>query len=163
MQDRSRVLPPWRTVLQALLAAAACALLLLSAAGWVYLLVRQRHLAEELRRLDAQLGEVSRRCGVQEEAAELRVLQRSRRQESGTAAATSQGQEEDDDVMVMMTYSLVPVRQQISFSSFAWNSLLQVVLVCVKEVFLAVFFLSGREMKFFCLQLLQLCFFWNVS
>lgn len=114
MQDRSRVLPPWR---KTLLAAAACVLLLLSAAAWIYLLVRQRHLAEELQRLDAQMGEVSRRCGGREEAAELRVLQRSRRQESGAAAAAAaartaaaRGQEEED-VMVVMTYSLLPVRQ----------------------------------------------------
>lgn len=124
MQDRSRVLPPWWKA--PALAAAACALLLLSSAGLLYLLARQRELTEELLRLDAQMQEVLRRCRLQEGTAppphpaeELKILHRSRRDENGTA---TRGQDEKD-VMLMVTYSMVPVRNQNTFL----NSLSQVV------------------------------------
>lgn len=116
MQDRSRVLPSWWKALAAA-AAVACALLLLSSAGLLYLLVRQRELTEELLRLDAQTQEVLRRCRLEEgtvpphPAEELKILHRSRRDENGTA---TQGQDEKD-VMLMVTYSMVPVRNQNSF------------------------------------------------
>lgn len=115
MQDRSRVLPPWWKALAA--AAVACALLLLSSAGLLYLLARQRELTEELLRLDAQMQEVLQRCRLQEGTAplhpaeELKILHRSRRDENGRA---TQGQDEKD-VMLTVTYSMVPVRNQNSF------------------------------------------------
>lgn len=143
MQDRRRVLPPWRKALLAVAMVVACALLLLSTAGWIYLLVQQWHLAEDLHRLDVQVREVSRRFGVQEEAAELRVLQRSRRQENGAAeaagaageAAALRGQEEED-VMVMMTYSLVSVRHQnIPVDVEFFNYLIMIIIITVIAAF----------------------------
>lgn len=115
MQDRSRVLPPWWKALAA--AAAAFALMLLSSAGLLYLLARQRELTEELLRLDAQMQEVLRRCRLQEGTApphpaeELKILHRSRRDENGTAT----GGQDEKDVTLMVTYSVVPVRNQNTF------------------------------------------------
>lgn len=134
MQDRSGVLPPWWKALA--LAAAACALLLLSSAGLLYLLARQRELTEELLRLDAQMQEVLRRCRLQEGTAappsphpaeELKLLHRSRRDENGTV---TRGQDEKD-AMLMVTYSMVPVRNQNTFLNF----LLQIVCSTEKRVF----------------------------
>lgn len=89
-----------------------CALLLLSSAGVLYLLVQQRQLVEELLRLDAQVQALSRSCRPQAgeqppaEAGEPRSLHRSRRHQEGPAAPRQDGK----DVMMLMTYSMVPVR-----------------------------------------------------
>lgn len=107
MKEKSGVFPAWKVLL-----AGMCVLLLLSSAGLVFLLVRQRELTEELLRLDAQMREMSQRCrlqaGIREpaEAGELEKLHRSRRDQE---EYPSQSQEEKD-MMTMMTYSMVPVR-----------------------------------------------------
>ena len=85
-------------------------LLLLSSAGLVFLLVRQRELTEELLRLDAQVQELSQSCRVLRlepaEAGELKKLRRSRRNQEGEAAES----QDEKDMLTLMTYSMVPVR-----------------------------------------------------
>lgn len=92
-----------------------CALLLLSSGGLVFLLVKQKELTEELVRLDAQVQVLSQSCGLQAgvlqpsdpaEAVELLKLQRSRRNQEGKPT----GGEGEKDMMMLMTYSMVPVR-----------------------------------------------------
>ncbi|XP_056273231.1 gliomedin isoform X2 [Pseudoliparis swirei] len=92
-----------------------CALLLLSSGGLVFLLVRQKELTEELVRLDAQVQVLSQSCGLQAgvlqpsdpaEAVELLKLQRSRRNQEGKPT----GGEGEKDMMMLMTYSMVPVK-----------------------------------------------------
>lgn len=112
MKERSEVLLAWK---RKVLPAAACALLLLTWAGLLYLLARQRKLTEELLRLDGQMLALSRSCGLQAGvlpadpavAGELKNLQRSRRDQE-RAATVESGDEKD--MMMLMTYSLVPVR-----------------------------------------------------
>lgn len=87
-----------------------CVLLLLSCAGLVFLLVRQRELTQELLRLDAQVQELSQSCRVlplePAEAGQLKKLHRSRRNLEGEATES----QDDKDVLTLMTYSMVPVR-----------------------------------------------------
>lgn len=109
MKERSAAFPAWKVLL-----AGMCVLLLLSSAGLVFLLVRQKELAEELLRLDAQVQVLSQSCRLQAgvlptepgEAGELRRLHRSRRNQRGEP---TQGQD-DKDTLMLMTYSMVPVR-----------------------------------------------------
>lgn len=91
-----------------------CVLLLLSFGGLVVLIVWHKELTQELVRLDAQVQELSQICRLQaailpadpEEAGELQKQQRSRRN------LEEEPTEEDHDMMMMMTYSMVPVRHQ---------------------------------------------------
>ncbi|XP_037624087.1 uncharacterized protein LOC119487352 isoform X2 [Sebastes umbrosus] len=103
MKERNGVIVAWKVLLVGM-----CALLLLSSAGLVFLLVRQRELTEELVRLDAQVQVLSQSCRLQEgvlpEAGELKKLQRSRRNQE-----EEPGQDEKD-MMMLMTYSMVPVK-----------------------------------------------------
>lgn len=111
MQERSGVFLAWKV-----LPVATCALLLLllSSAGMLYLLVRQRELTEELLRLDGQMQALSRSCRLQAgmlpvepaEAGELKNLHRSRRHQEGAATQS----QDEKDMMMVMTYSMVPVR-----------------------------------------------------
>lgn len=112
MKERSEVPHAWK---RKVLLVAACALLLLTWAGLLYLLVRQRELMEELLRLDGQMLALSRSCRLQAgvlptdpaDDGEMKNLQRSRRDQE-RAATVESGDEKD--VMMLMTYSLVPVR-----------------------------------------------------
>ncbi|KAM6926030.1 uncharacterized protein PEZ65_009642 isoform 5-T5 [Lycodopsis pacificus] len=92
-----------------------CALLLLSSGGLVFLLVRQKELTEELVRLDAQVQVLSQSCRLQAgvlrptdpaEAGERMKLQRRRRNQEGEPTQS----EDDKDMMMLMTYSMVPVK-----------------------------------------------------
>ncbi|XP_023278216.1 gliomedin-like isoform X3 [Seriola lalandi dorsalis] len=94
-----------------------CALLLLSSAGLVSLLVRQKELTGELVRLDAQMQELSQSCKLQAgipsgdhgEAADLKTLRRSRRNQE---EEPTQSQEKKDTLM-LMSYSMVPVKSLV--------------------------------------------------
>ncbi|XP_018521971.2 uncharacterized protein LOC108876747 isoform X1 [Lates calcarifer] len=104
-----------------LLAGMCVLLLLLCSAGLMFLLVRQRELAEELVRLDAQMRELTQICKLQAgflstdpgEAGELQTLRRSRRNQGG---GPTQSQDEKDTLM-LMTYSMVPVKAFIDLCS----------------------------------------------
>ncbi|XP_040893955.1 uncharacterized protein LOC121181842 isoform X1 [Toxotes jaculatrix] len=96
-------------------------LLLLSSAGLVFLLVRQKELTEELVRLDAQMQELSQSCKLQAgiltmdpgEAAELKTLHRSRRNQEEEPTPS----EDKKDMLMMMTYSMVPIKSLIDLCS----------------------------------------------
>ncbi|GLD58823.1 ATP-dependent Clp protease ATP-binding subunit clpX-like, mitochondrial isoform X1 [Lates japonicus] len=104
-----------------LLAGMCVLLLLLCSAGLMLLLVRQRELAEELVRLDAQMQELTQSCKLQAgflstdpgEAGELKTLHRSRRNQGGKP---TQSQDEKDTLM-LMTYSMVPVKAFVDLCS----------------------------------------------
>ncbi|XP_054475555.1 mucin-2-like [Anoplopoma fimbria] len=110
MKERTGVFLAWKALLVGL-----CAFLLLSLGGLVFLLVRQKELTEELVRLDAQVQVLSQSCRLQAgvllptdpaEAGQLKKLRRSRRNQGG-----EQTQSEDEkDMMMLMTYSMVPVK-----------------------------------------------------
>ncbi|XP_033997918.1 uncharacterized protein LOC117491902 isoform X4 [Trematomus bernacchii] len=108
MKERSGVCLAWKV----LLLVGLCALLLLSSGALVFLLVRQKELTEELVRLEAQMQELSQSCRLQAvvlnqdpaEARELRKLQRSRRHQEEDLT------QEEKDMMMMMAYSMVPVK-----------------------------------------------------
>ncbi|KAF3854937.1 hypothetical protein F7725_022992 [Dissostichus mawsoni] len=108
MKERSGVCLAWKV----LLLVGLCALLLLSSGALVFLLVRQKELTEELVRLEAQMQELSQSCRLQAgvlnqdpaEARELRKLQRSRRHQEEDLT------QEEKDIMMMMAYSMVPVK-----------------------------------------------------
>lgn len=94
----------------ALLRLAGMCTLLLSSAGLIYLLVRQSELTEELLRLEAQVKVLAQSCGLPDgtslQGDGLKKLQRSRRNQEG-------GENQDEkDVLMLMTYSMVPVRHQ---------------------------------------------------
>ncbi|XP_034060575.1 uncharacterized protein LOC117538793 isoform X3 [Gymnodraco acuticeps] len=108
MKERSGVCLAWKV----LLLVGLCALLLLSSGALVFLLVRQKELTEELVRLEAQMQELSQSCRLQAgvlnqdpaEPRELRKLQRSRRHQEEDLT------QEEKDMMMMMAYSMVPVK-----------------------------------------------------
>ncbi|XP_010786372.1 dual specificity protein kinase splA isoform X2 [Notothenia coriiceps] len=108
MKERSGVCLAWKV----LLLVGLCALLLLSSGALVFLLVRQKELTEELVRLEAQMQELSQSCRLQAgvlnqdpaETRELRKLQRSRRHQEEDLT------QEQKDMMMMMAYSMVPVK-----------------------------------------------------
>ncbi|KAL3061385.1 hypothetical protein OYC64_009546 [Pagothenia borchgrevinki] len=108
MKERSGVCLAWKV----LLLVGLCALLLLSSGALVFLLVRQKELTEELVRLEAQMQELSQSCRLQAgvlnqdpaAARELRKLQRSRRHQEEDLT------QEEKDMMMMMAYSMVPVK-----------------------------------------------------
>ncbi|XP_029952619.1 flocculation protein FLO11-like isoform X2 [Salarias fasciatus] len=97
-----------------MLLAGMCLLLLLTSAGLVFLLVRQRELGEELVTLKSEMQELSQSCRLHaqilpadlREAGELRKLQRTRRNHD---EEPTQSQEEKD-MLMLMTYSMVPVK-----------------------------------------------------
>ncbi|XP_035520874.1 uncharacterized protein LOC118330452 [Morone saxatilis] len=108
MKERSGVFLAWKVLLVGM-----CALLLLSSAGLGYLLVRQGELTEELLRLDAQMQALSQSCSLRAgvlpidpaQAGELKKLHRSRRnQEKPTQS------QDEKDMLMLMTYSMVPVK-----------------------------------------------------
>uniref|UniRef100_A0A8C3A2C3 Olfactomedin-like domain-containing protein n=1 Tax=Cyclopterus lumpus TaxID=8103 RepID=A0A8C3A2C3_CYCLU len=110
MKEGSGVFLAWKVLLVGM-----CALLLLSSGGLVFLLVRQKELTEELVRLDAQVQVLSQSCMLQAgvlrpadpaEAGELKKLQRSRRNQEGKPTPS----EDEKDMMMLMTYSMVPVK-----------------------------------------------------
>lgn len=84
--------------------------LLLSSAGFIYLLVRQGELTEELLRLQAQVKVLAQSRGLQDgtslQAEGLKKLQRSRRNQE-----EEEGQDEKD-MLMLTTFSMVPVRHQ---------------------------------------------------
>lgn len=111
MQERSCVFPAWKV----LAVAVACALLLLSSAGLLYVLLRQTELTQELLRLDAQMQALSRSCRLQvgtltvdpaAEDGEVKNLRRRRRNQEGAATSS----QDEKDVLMLLTYSRVPVR-----------------------------------------------------
>ncbi|XP_054865107.1 uncharacterized protein LOC111577260 isoform X3 [Amphiprion ocellaris] len=109
MKERSEISPAWKVLL-----AGMCALLLLSSAGLVFLLLRQRELAEELVRLESQMQELSQSCRIQAgilppdltEAGELKKLHRIRRNQEGDSTPS----QDQKDMLMLMTYSMVPVK-----------------------------------------------------
>ncbi|KAG7245470.1 hypothetical protein INR49_010921 [Caranx melampygus] len=109
MKEGSGVSCVWRAVLVGL-----CVLLLLSSAGLVFVLVRQRELTEELFRLDAQMQELSQSCKLQAgvlftdrgEAAGRKTLHRSRRNQEEEPTTS----EEKKDALMLMSYTMVPVK-----------------------------------------------------
>lgn len=110
MKESSGVYLAWKVLLLLM-----CVLLLLTSAGLGFLLVRQTELTEELVRLDAQMQELSQSCRLQAailpahpgQTGELKKLQRSRRNQDGEPPEESLDKK---DMMMMMTYSMVPVR-----------------------------------------------------
>ncbi|KAK5867248.1 hypothetical protein PBY51_011758 [Eleginops maclovinus] len=108
MKESSGIGLAWKV----LLLVGLCALLLLSSGASVFLLVRQKELTGELVRLDAQMQELSQSCRLRAgvlnqdpaEARELRKLQRSRRHQEEDLT------QEEKDMMMMMAYSMVPVK-----------------------------------------------------
>ncbi|XP_034032080.1 gliomedin-like isoform X2 [Thalassophryne amazonica] len=104
MKDRSNVLLAWRV--------SGVIVLLVCSAGLVFLLLQHRQLREELVRLDFQMQELLQNCKLQTgvltpdpgQAAELKMVQRSKRSQEGDVAQV------EEDMMMMMTYSLVPVK-----------------------------------------------------
>jgi len=99
MKDRENVVLPW--ALQALLLGMAV-LLLLGSAGLLCLLLRHRELTQHVARLDAELHAVSRGPALGP------GLLRGSRMRRG--AEDPGGKKNQDDVLMMMTYSRVPVR-----------------------------------------------------
>lgn len=80
--------------------------LLLGSAGWIFLLLQHSELVKELARLQSQVQELSRSCKLRDaietgELGELKKLHRSRRDQA----------DEDQDMLMLMTYSMIPVRQ----------------------------------------------------
>ncbi|XP_051236615.1 uncharacterized protein LOC127352364 isoform X2 [Dicentrarchus labrax] len=111
MKERSGVFLAWKVLLVGM-----CALLLLSSAGLVYLLVRQGELTEELLRLDAQMQALSQSCSLRAgvlpmdptQAGELKKLHRSRRNQENPTQS-----QDEKDMLMLMTYSMVPVKALI--------------------------------------------------
>lgn len=110
MQDSSSIALPWSIKVLLL---GMCALLALSSAGLGFLLFQHRELTDDLVRLDAQMQVLSQSCSLQagilqtaSPAGEAELLHRSRRSQAGEAAR----RKEQEDVLMMMTYSMVPVR-----------------------------------------------------
>ncbi|XP_035858696.1 gliomedin-like isoform X7 [Sander lucioperca] len=109
MKEKSGVFLAWKVLLVGM-----CALLLLSSAGLLFLLVRQKELTEQLVRLDTQMQVLSQSCRLQAgvlavepaEAAELKKLQRSRRNQEGEATQS----QDEKEMLMLMTYSMVPVK-----------------------------------------------------
>lgn len=97
------------------LLAGMCTLLLLSSAGVVFLLAKHKELTEEVVRLDAQIRELSQSWRLQEgflytdteEAGQLKTL-RSRRSQGGEPKQSPN--KDEKDMLMLMTYSMVPVR-----------------------------------------------------
>ncbi|KAM4619069.1 uncharacterized protein ACJ7VT_008295 [Polymixia lowei] len=96
---------------------AMCAVLALSSAGLAFLLAQHRDLTQHLVRLDAQLQALSRsrgpRTGILRtshpgEGGQPRQIHRSKRSR-GEELTYSRGKEEKDTLM-MMTYSMVPLK-----------------------------------------------------
>ncbi|XP_039989638.1 gliomedin-like isoform X2 [Xiphias gladius] len=116
MKERSGVFNMWKVPLVGM-----CALLLLSSAGFVFLLVRQKELTEELVRLDAQMQELSQSCKLQAgtlsadpgEAAEMKALRRSRRNREDEPTQS----QDKKDMLMLMTYSMVPVKSFMDLCS----------------------------------------------
>ena len=114
MTEKSQGFQAWKVLLVGM-----CVLLLILTSGLVFLLVRHKELSEELVRLDAQMQELSQSGGLQagilstdhDEAAELKKLHRSRRNQE---REPTQSQEEKD-MLMLMTYSMVPVRHSNAF------------------------------------------------
>ncbi|XP_008287949.1 gliomedin-like isoform X2 [Stegastes partitus] len=110
MKERSGVFPVWKVLLVGM----CVLLLLLSSAGLVFLLLRQRELAEELARLESQMQELSQSCRLQAgilppdlaEAGELKKLHRIRRNQEEDPTQS----QEQKDMLMLMTYSMVPVK-----------------------------------------------------
>ncbi|XP_069564298.1 uncharacterized protein [Brachyistius frenatus] len=108
MKERSGVFLVWKMLLVGM-----CVLLLLSSAGLVFLLVRQKELAEDLVRLESQMQELSQSCrqlaGIPAdfgEAGDLKKLHRSRRNQEGDPTLS----QDQKDMLMLMTYSMVPVK-----------------------------------------------------
>ncbi|XP_049429144.1 gliomedin-like isoform X2 [Epinephelus fuscoguttatus] len=105
MKERSGVI---------LLLVGMCVLLLMSTTGFVFLMVRQRELTEELGRLGAEMQVLSQNLRLQAgvlpvdpaRAGELKKLHRSRRDQEGKATQS----QEEKDMLMLMTYSMVPVK-----------------------------------------------------
>ncbi|XP_051807478.1 uncharacterized protein LOC110950355 isoform X3 [Acanthochromis polyacanthus] len=106
MKERSEICPAWKVLLVGM-----CVLLLLSSAALVFLLLRQRELAEELLRLESQMQELSQSCRIQAgvlppdftEAGELKKLHRIRRNQEGDSTPS----QDQKDMLMFMTYSMV--------------------------------------------------------
>lgn len=108
----------WKTLLLGM-----CVLLLLGSAGWIFLLVQHRELVKELARLQSQVQELSQSCRLQArkhqdetgEVGELKKLHRSRRDQVDEVI-----QKQDQDMLMLMTYSMIPVRRLESYVAVTW-------------------------------------------
>uniref|UniRef100_A0A8C6Q0H9 Olfactomedin-like domain-containing protein n=1 Tax=Nothobranchius furzeri TaxID=105023 RepID=A0A8C6Q0H9_NOTFU len=110
MKERTESLPKWK-----LLLVATCVLLplLLSSAGFVFLLIQHKDLVQELVRLESQMQELSLSCRLQttilpdelRHAGELRGPRRRRRNQDGEVT-----QSQEQNHLMLMTYSLFPIR-----------------------------------------------------
>ncbi|XP_076741965.1 uncharacterized protein LOC101471675 isoform X4 [Maylandia zebra] len=106
MKEGSVVSPMWKVLL--------VGLLLLSTAGLVFLLFRQKELADELLRLESQMQELTESCRLRTgilpidpgEAREFRKLHRRRRNQEEDPMQS----EDQKDMLMLMTYSMVPVK-----------------------------------------------------
>ncbi|XP_006789232.2 uncharacterized protein LOC102793745 [Neolamprologus brichardi] len=109
MKEGSGVSPMWKVLLVGM-----CVLLLLSTAGLVFLLFRQKELADELFRLESQMQELTESCRLRAgilpidpgEAREFRKLHRRRRNQEEDPMQS----EDQKDMLMLMTYSTVPVK-----------------------------------------------------
>uniref|UniRef100_A0A668SML2 Olfactomedin-like domain-containing protein n=1 Tax=Oreochromis aureus TaxID=47969 RepID=A0A668SML2_OREAU len=109
MKEGSGVSPMWKVLLVGM-----CVLLLLSTAGLVFLLFRQKELADELFRLESQLQELTESCRLRAgilpidpgEAREFRKLHRRRRNQEEDPTQS----QDQKDMLMLMTYSMVPVK-----------------------------------------------------
>ncbi|XP_005728043.1 uncharacterized protein LOC102200358 isoform X2 [Pundamilia nyererei] len=109
MKEGSVVSPMWKVLLVGM-----CVLLLLSTAGLVFLLFRQKELADELFRLESQMQELTESCRLRAgilpidpgEAREFRKLHRRRRNQEEDPMQS----EDQKDMLMLMTYSMVPVK-----------------------------------------------------
>ncbi|XP_064169423.1 gliomedin-like [Anguilla rostrata] len=111
--------PSWR---MRVLLLGLCTLTVLSSAGLVVLLLRQTQLTAQLLQLDAQVREISERAVVEflSEVTPLAERQRAKRHHHHNPRSKRsqrpwgpQGPphgEQQEDMMMMMTYSMVPVR-----------------------------------------------------
>ncbi|KAM9754017.1 uncharacterized protein ACNS7B_007156 isoform 2-T2 [Menidia menidia] len=101
------------SLLWKILPAGNSVLLLLGFAGLVFLMLQHKELAEEVARLRSQIQELSQSCRLQAQilpeqlggAGELKSFHRSRRNEEGAPAHSP-----DQDMLMLMTYSAVPVK-----------------------------------------------------
>lgn len=95
-----------------------CVLLLFSSAGLIYLLLRHREMTEDIAKLDAQVQVLAQRVwtGVvtldPEEAERLKKVQRSRRSHIGEPPIIT---DKDEEMLMLVTYSTVPVRLLLLF------------------------------------------------
>lgn len=113
MKDKTGVFLLWKVLLSGI-----CASLLLISAGLLFLLVRQKELTAELLRLDVQMQVLSQSCRLQAEilpmdpaeAGELKKLHRTRRNHEKPVQS-----QDEKDMLMLMTYSMVPVRHQIAW------------------------------------------------